>query len=344
MNNSTYVLILIFIVNSITLVYAAELTGYKKGGANMPITGYASKSDQSISKELETCEKNLGTISVYEPRDRLAKYDPLGIPVNLLRLIIQQSNCFEVVERGPAIEGLIKSRKLSSSGELQYGQNFGKNQMIAEDFILVADVNLSERNSGGAAFGAVIGSVVLGPIGTIAGSMLGGVKYKQAATSMIISDARSGLQVAAAQGSVQKADLGTIGFLNKIGGMGYTNTAQGKVIAAALLDNYNNIVRSIRNASELTQSKISEASRRNAEAHVRGYTYSVGAILLPKISGVVIYSKPNEASNIIGKLQKIHEVVFLGVNSNEFIKVQSAMGRGWVNDIMMKEILSIRPL
>jgi hypothetical protein len=65
---------------------------------------------------------------------------------------------------------------------------------------------------------------------------------------------------------------------------------------------------------------------------------------LPKISGVVIYSKPNEASNIIGKLQKIDEVVFLGVNSNEFIKVQSAMGRGWVNDIMMKEILSIRPL
>lgn len=67
---------------------------------------------------------------------------------------------------------------------------------------------------------------------------------------MLVSDARSGVQVAAAEGSAEEADLrlgaalfggGAAGSLG-----GYGNTNEGKMLASSLLDNYNNIVRSVR--------------------------------------------------------------------------------------------------
>lgn len=59
---------------------------------------------------------------------------------------------------------------------------------------------------------------------------------------MLLADARSGIQVAAAEGSTRKADLNLIGRLHNrttFGSLGgYGNTNEGKIVAAALLDNY----------------------------------------------------------------------------------------------------------
>src|SRR5687768_12579223 len=84
-----------------------------------------------------------------------------------------------------------------------------------------------------------------------AGAVAGGLKFKEAQTSMLVADARSGVQVAAAEGSSKKADLRLGAALfggGAAGGLGgYANTNEGKVIAASLMDNYNNVVRSVRN-------------------------------------------------------------------------------------------------
>ena len=63
-------------------------------------------------------------------------------------------------------------------------------------------------------------------------------------------DNRSSVQIAASEGSASKTDLGGFGALAGISGAaglgGYTNTPQGKVIAAAFMDAYNGMVISLR--------------------------------------------------------------------------------------------------
>ena len=77
--------------------------------------------------------------------------------------------------------------------------------------------------------------------GVDVGAVAGGLKFKEAQTSMLVADARSGVQVASAEGSSKKADLalGAALFGSSAAGAlgGYTKTKEGKVIAASLKDN-----------------------------------------------------------------------------------------------------------
>jgi len=40
----------------------------------------------------------------------------------LLRLMIQQSNCFQIVERGLAMQNIMQERQLAQSGQLNRAQ------------------------------------------------------------------------------------------------------------------------------------------------------------------------------------------------------------------------------
>jgi curli biogenesis system outer membrane secretion channel CsgG len=68
---------------------------------------------------------------------------------------------------------------------------------------------------------------------------------------LTLVDNRSGVQVSASQGSASKTDLSIFGGLlggSAGGGLGgYSNTPQGKVISAAFIDAYNQMVVSLRN-------------------------------------------------------------------------------------------------
>lgn len=96
-----------------------------------------------------------------------------------------------------------------------------------------------------------------GPIGMAVGAIAGSVKFKQAQTTLILADTRSGVQLAAAQGASEKADLSVGGLVGGAGGLAamgaYGNTAEGKVVAAAFLDAYNSMVGTIRNSPELVR-------------------------------------------------------------------------------------------
>jgi hypothetical protein len=243
--NKLIVLLSSFIVSS---AFAQGLTDYKPGGADSPISGAATNSgSQGAAPSLEKCSAPYGTIAVAQPQDyvqqALSKFG-LPPPNNLLRLMIQQSGCFTVVERGIAIQNIMQERKLQEGGQLKGDSNMGKGQMKTADYILTAEVAFSENNSGGVGLGAIGG--FFGIAGSIAGAIAGGLKFKQASTTMMLADTRSSAQVAAAEGSVEKADWGVGGFLGGVGAGAYTNTAEGKIVAAALLDNYNNIVKSIK--------------------------------------------------------------------------------------------------
>src|SRR6185503_17638651 len=91
-----------------------------------------------------------------------------------------------------------------------------------------------------------VGGAVGGLVGGRAGAVLGGVKFKEAQTSILVADTRTTVQVAAAGGKAKKTDfrLGALGVGPGVATAfgGYTNTAEGKVIAASYLDNFNNLV------------------------------------------------------------------------------------------------------
>mgnify|MGYP003620594165 CR=1 FL=1 len=218
--------------------------------AKTEATGSAGGSQsQNASSKLERCDASLGTIALVEDTNApwygiLTGQYRLGSTSPVLKLMIQQSNCFVVVERGRAMNNMMQERALSQSGELRSNSNFGKGQMVSADYSLSPSITFSNNNAGGV--GAAVGGL-FGSVGALVG---GSLSAKEASTLLTLVDNRSGVQLAAAEGSAKNWDFGALGGLlgggfGAVGG-GYANTAEGKVIVAAFMDSYNGIVKAVR--------------------------------------------------------------------------------------------------
>lgn len=203
---------------------------------------------QNANSKLERCDATLGTMAIVEDQTapwygRLSQMN-LGSTVPVLKLLAQQSNCFVVVERGRAMNNMMQERALEQSGEMRKGSNFGKGQMVSADYSLSPSITFSNQNAGGGGLG--LGGFGGGVLGLLAGS----VHFKEASTMLTMIDNRSGVQLAAAEGSARNMDMGAVGGLFGAGlgaaGGGYSNTAEGKVIVAAFTDSFNNIIKAVK--------------------------------------------------------------------------------------------------
>ena len=187
---------------------------------------------------------------IYEDRDSdwytvLTRDYRLPSTVPVLRLLAQQSNCFVVVERGKAFNQMMEERALMQSGELRKTSNFKKGQMVAADYTLTPSITFSASDTSG------IGGVVGAFFGGVAGAVAGGFSTSDASTMLTLIENRSGVQLAAAEGSARNTDFAGLGglFGSKVGGgLGaYANTPEGKVIVAAFTDSMNNLIDAVRN-------------------------------------------------------------------------------------------------
>lgn len=323
-------------------VYGQGITDMKKGQGGSAVQGSAGPSGaQNAASDLERCDKPMGVLAVVEaPSDVLATLSryKLGSPTGLIRLMVQQSNCFLVVERGVGMQSMMHERALSKSGELRQGSNMGAGQMATADFIMTPAVVFSEDNAGGV--GAAIGGVsgYLGSAGRVLGAAAGGLKFKEAQTSMLLADARSGLQVAAAEGNASKADfrlgglLGVAGVGAALGG--YSNTNEGKMIAASLADNYNGIVRAVR-ANPSLQRDVASLSEEAGKRVKAGDAFNEGDILRPKIANVKVLAQPSDAANPVTTLAKNDELIFMGKEQDGFVSVETSKGAGWVKKVLV---------
>jgi hypothetical protein len=230
---------------------------------------------------------------------------------------------------------------LAQSGELQSGTNIGRGQMVGADFTVTPSVVFSENNAGG--MGAAVGGLLgrFGGAGAAVGAIAGGLKFKEAQTSMLLVDVRSSIQVAAAEGSARQTDfaLGAAIFGANGGGAlgGYTNTNEGKVITASFLDNWNNIVRNIRDSASLIQAKAGPASQANAANSVQANAPSEGDVLVPRIAGAKMLRSPQEGAAEMMSLGKQDEVLYLGVEQNGYLKVTGANGDGWIRKVLVSK-------
>tara|TARA_B100002051_G_C16657669_1_gene597409 strand:- start:133 stop:1182 length:1050 start_codon:yes stop_codon:yes gene_type:complete len=312
----------------------------KKSKPKNDIKGSTSNNDSNKTPTLDKCKKKIATLAVVEPQDyemlALSQYS-LPSPTSLIRLIVQQSNCFIVVERGIAMQNLLQERSLSSSGELKQDQDMGKGQMITADYILTPTIIFKEGNTGGIA--GALGGLLPGTAGSVAGIVGGSLKFSEAQTSLTLADTRSGIQVAAAAGASKKTSFGVVAGLggNSAGaGLGaYSNTPEGKVVAAAFLETYNSIVNTVDGDQTLVrQNSLLEYKKEGGKKIKKAKKNVIGEVKISKINNVPVYSDP-EGKNEIFKLTSKEEVVILA-EEGDYYNIMASNGEGWVKKILIK--------
>jgi hypothetical protein len=326
-----------------TVVVAAQsgvtsVTKPKQGQGGSVVQGSAGTDGSKGDKGLEHCDKPMGAVAVHEVQSDMLGYlrrYNLQSPVPLIRLMIQQSNCFIVVERGVGMQNMAQERQLAASGQARQDSNVGGGQMVAADFVLTPGVVFSDNNAGG------VGAGVANYFGHTAGAIAGGLKFKEAQTSMLLADVRSGVQVAAAEGSTKKADINLGGGLwgggtaGSAGGYGSTN--EGKIIAAALMDNYNKLVTAVRNDPSL-QRKVGTLKEEAAKggAAKAGAVFSEGDVLTPKIGNVQMRADAADTAKVTATLARGDEVIVTGKEKDGYIQVTNAAGTaGWVKIVLV---------
>jgi hypothetical protein len=239
------------LIGGLGLAAAAAFAQEVGGGSKGAVTGAAGgASSDGANSTLERCDQALGTIGVVEDQTagwyRTLQTYKLGSTVPVLRMMIQQSNCFVVVERGAAMQNMNMERQLQKSGEMRDGSNFGAGQMVAADYTMSPSIQFSQNTGGmGGALGGLTRS--LGVLGAIAG----GIKTNEASTTLLMIDNRSGVQLAAAEGTAKNTDFamfgGAYGWAAGGAAGGYSSTPEGKIIIAAFADSYHQLVKVVRN-------------------------------------------------------------------------------------------------
>ena len=93
--------------------FGQGITKPKQGEGGSVVQGAAGTNGSSGDNGLEHCDKPMGALAVVEPQNEiliaLGRYN-LQSPVGLIRMMIQQSNCFIVVERGAGMQNMMQER------------------------------------------------------------------------------------------------------------------------------------------------------------------------------------------------------------------------------------------
>jgi curli biogenesis system outer membrane secretion channel CsgG len=214
--------------------------------------------DQSSGRKLQekgqqsipVCRKNLGTVAIIEPDTQWWRELSLGSPEAILRVFVQKSGCFTMVNRGRSLQNSAMERALAEQGELQKGSNIGKGQIKAADYFLQLDIVSTNNNSGGSGIGGVLGGVG-GLFGRGVGAIAGGLNVKKGEANVTLSivNSRTTVEEALTEGYARKSDVsfgagGGVfgGTFGAAGGGGYQNTQIGQIIVLAYLDAYTKLV------------------------------------------------------------------------------------------------------
>ena len=210
----------------------------------------ASKVQQTQDKmlsEIPKCSQKLGTISIVDGDDASGwTQNSLAPPQKLLKVIVQKSGCFSLVDRGAGMNAAAKEREIGQNLGLQRGSNVGKGQIKAADFVLVAEVGSADSNTGGAGAAGLIGGLV----GGRAGAVIGGFRTKKLEADVVLSltDVRTS-ESNAFEGHAAKNDLswgagGGLGFAGAVGG-GYEDTEVGHIVTQAFIVAYSEMVNNL---------------------------------------------------------------------------------------------------
>lgn len=219
----------------------------KMGQGGSVVTGSAGDAGaQGASSTLVRCTSKAGTIAVAEnPHgySYIAYYGSLPkSPLPLLKLMLQQTGCFTVVDRGAGLAATRSELQLQREGLTRKQDNVTRGNVVEAHFTLIPDVIFTENNAGG--MGGALTAFI--PRAPLVGAIAGGMKFKEAQVVLTLTDNNTTEQVAATEGSAKATDFGIgggiIGIIGAAGAGGWGNTNEGKVVAAAMMDGINKLV------------------------------------------------------------------------------------------------------
>ncbi|WCM94404.1 curli production assembly/transport component CsgG [Acidovorax sp. NCPPB 2350] len=207
---------------------------------------------QNAAHELVRCDAPVATLALAEnPNGYImgSGYQLPPSPVPLVKLLAQQSGCFRVVDRAAGLRGTVQEQELKDAGILRKNGTVQKGHGYEAQYTLTPSLTFSEQDAGRGLGGILAMIPVLRDMAGLIG-LAEQVKFKEAQTALLLSDNETTEQVAAATGAARTTDLGVGGLvLGRLGGgagMGWSNTNEGKVIAAAFLDAHNQLVTQVR--------------------------------------------------------------------------------------------------
>lgn len=218
------------------------MTGSAAGGTSV-----------DASSSLERCSAPLGTIAVDDGRaadwyGRFGSATQVTSIEPLLRLAVQQSNCFVITSIGNLRTDSRLSRITDTqrnSGEYRAGSKQQKGQRVAADYYLEPQIIINNDSIGS------VGGVLGGLLGGGARVIAGGLQAKASVVTLSLFDIRSAVQIAASEGSATATNYGAA--LGAFGGGasgalgGFSRTPEGKATVAAFMDAYNSMVIALRN-------------------------------------------------------------------------------------------------
>jgi curli biogenesis system outer membrane secretion channel CsgG len=289
----------------------------------------ASAQEQRAQKQAEIprCAQPLGNLAVEEPQRNWWTELKLGSPEALIKVFVQQSGCFSLVDRGAGLAAAQRERALSSGGDLRQGSNVGGGQIVAADYVLVPDVISQNGRASGNNFGAALGGL-LG--NRTLGALAGGLSFNSstADVTLAITNVRTTQVMATIDGHSKKTDIGFglgggvfgYGGFGAAGATGYNNTEIGQVITLAYLDAYTKLVDQLGGLPGPGQAPAAAAQQ-----------------MVVATRGTQMFSQPSTQSQVVRPIDQGMRLYPTGNKNGLMWEVKDELGnQGWVSSIMFE--------
>jgi curli biogenesis system outer membrane secretion channel CsgG len=266
----------------------------------------AEKLQRQAVTDVPHCVRKLGTVSIMDGDDPSGWTQfQLAPPQKLLKVIVQRSGCFNVVDRGSGLSAAQRERDIGGSLGLQRRSNVGQGQIKAADYVLIAEVQASNRNAQGSGAAGAIGGLLGGPFG----GLVGGIHSRkmEANTVLTVTNVRTTEQLAAVEGYAAKNDIGFGGGGGIFGGSfgaagvggGYDNTDIGRIVTLAFLDAYSKLVTELGGVTAGSTGTAEAAPTKTftaiAPATIRKTASAQGAVVRSLPAGSIVYPTGNKA-------------------------------------------------
>ncbi|TXH88153.1 MAG: hypothetical protein E6Q71_04630 [Pseudomonas sp.] len=225
------------------------------GNQSTAMSGSAGGSTSvGANPNLERCDRTLGTIAIDDGRNA-DWYGQFGSATQvtsiepLLRLAVQQSNCFVITSIGnQQLDSRLSqiTDQQRNSGEYRAGSNQHKGQRVAADYFLEPKIIINNDSVGG------VGSTIGGLLGNSAvAGLAGAMQSKASVVTLSLFDIRSSVQISTSEGSATATNYGAAiaGLTGSAAGglSGFSRTPEGKATVAAFNDAWNKMIVSLKN-------------------------------------------------------------------------------------------------
>jgi curli biogenesis system outer membrane secretion channel CsgG len=289
----------------------------------------AQEQRQQKQAEIPRCAQSLGNLAVEEPQRNWWAELKLGSPEALIKVFVQQSGCFALVDRGAGLAAAQRERALASGGDLRQGSNVGGGQIVAADYVLVPDIiSQNARASGnniGGALGGLLGNRTLGAIA-------GGLSFNSstADVTLAVTNVRTTQVMATIDGHSKKTDIGFglgggvfgYGGFGAAGATGYNNTEIGQVITLAYLDAYTKLVDQLGGLNPAVAGGASAAAAQQSVVATRA---------------TAMFSQPTTQSPVVRPIDQGMRLYPTGNKNGLMWEVKDELGnQGWVSSIMFE--------